>query len=102
MDRGYIERLEKNLEIYNITIKELKENKKFNELEYPECIESVYTEGGIRFDKKKNINRLNLVIKSIKSKIPSNRAKDSGIIKERKDKLEIHLKKLRKLREDRK
>lgn len=94
-------RFKKNLNIYKITLKELEQKKRFQELSYPE---SIGYDKNNRINYKQSIGELKVVIRSLKQHlgIIQTKTKDSGIIKERRKKLDIHLKKLRELRKKRK
>ena len=92
------ERFKKNLNIYQITLKEIKEKKKFHELSYPESIG--YGKNN-RINYKQSIGELEVAIRSLKKHLGMVKVKDSGIIEKRKEKLEKHLKKLRSLRNKR-
>lgn len=96
-----INRLNRNKEIYEQTIKELKENKIGVQLTYPECIK-YNSDFSIPYEY--NIRMLKEVIKGINGHLRIKEAKRirvSVYFIERKKALEKHLIELRKLRERR-
>lgn len=99
MSVGLRNKLKENLNIYQITIQELKEEKELHELSFPETIDYNLN---FKIDYQQSLRDLKIVIKNIKKYLGRCKAKDSGLILERKIKLEKHLQKLRKLREKRK
>ena len=99
MSKGLRNRLKENLSIYQITIKELEEEKELYELSFPETVDFNLN---FKINYQQSLRDLKIVIKKIKKHLGMFRAKDSGLILERKIKLEKQLQKLRKLREKRK
>ena len=92
-------RFERNLNVFQITLKEVEQKKEVVELSFPE---SVVIKLNGKIDYKESLKNLKEVIKSLKKRLTIPKAKDSGIIKEREIKLEKHLEKLRNIREKRK
>ncbi len=99
MSQGLRDRLKRNYKIFEITLSELEQKKSIVKLSYPECIE-IDMRFGINY--KNSIKQLKDVLKRIKRILGLSKAKDTGLIKERKEKLKEHLNILKKLRKENK
>lgn len=97
MSQGLRDRLVRNKKIYEITLIELKQKKHIGELSYPESVEI-----NMRFiiNYRNSIKQIKDSLKRIRKILGLSRAKDSGLIKERKKKLKEHLNILKKLRKE--
>lgn len=105
---GMINRLKSNKRIFEITLSELqkfkKEKGKINKFTYPETLE---TDRYFSINYSSNIYNIRYVLKLIRGHLRDSnpitrRVRTSPLVKERKEKLEEHLLKLRALRSQRK
>lgn len=99
MSQGLKDRLKRNKKIFEITLNELEQEKSIGELSYPESVE---TNMQFKINYKSSIKQIKDSLKRIKKILGLSRAKDSGLIKERKSLLKKHLIILKRLRNNQK